>query len=293
MTSPGYISVSAITILACPRPVDPQKGARNIVFDANFYIVEGSETSSLGLLRYFVPDDMMNVVEKFSENSFQKAFIIANISSITKDTIPNNLVTEDLEITDYAFVGDIAQLTLIHGDINEKTRPHITAMGTITHFSPDDHSFQMSPSQYIALPRTSSPFPLHGYFLESKRWGDGKSPKLFIGSTIAFGGFIDRISRERDVHRTVSAIEIEVVNIAWLSSRTPSQFSPDRSTTRTTSSRTRWNYKNPSTTTPRNPHNPPSNSPQPQSSKSQRKRKRLESSTDEETASNHSETKLQ
>ena len=79
MSSLGFISISAITLLASPRPVDPQRGTRNIIFDANFYIVDGSQTSSLGLLRYFAPDNTPNVMQKFSQDTFQKAFIIANV----------------------------------------------------------------------------------------------------------------------------------------------------------------------------------------------------------------------
>jgi hypothetical protein len=77
--SSGFISLSAITFLASPRPVDPQRGTRNIVFDSNLFIVDGSETSCLALLRYFIPDDASNVLERFTNNAFQKAFIVANV----------------------------------------------------------------------------------------------------------------------------------------------------------------------------------------------------------------------
>jgi hypothetical protein len=77
--STGFILLSAITLLASPRPVNPQKGTRNIVFDANLYIVDGSETSCLALLRYFVPDNASHVSDRFANNAFQKAFIVANV----------------------------------------------------------------------------------------------------------------------------------------------------------------------------------------------------------------------
>jgi hypothetical protein len=87
MSSPGFISLSAITVLASPRPIDPQKGIRNIVFDANFFIVDGSQTSTLGLLRYFVPEDMLSVIQTFSESNFQKAFINANVRFSHQNTV--------------------------------------------------------------------------------------------------------------------------------------------------------------------------------------------------------------
>jgi len=80
MTSSGYVSISAITLLASPRPLDPQRGTRNIIFDANLFIVDGSQTSSLALLRYFTPANTSNPIQKFSSDTFQKAFIIANVN---------------------------------------------------------------------------------------------------------------------------------------------------------------------------------------------------------------------
>ena len=54
-TSAGSITLSGVAILQSPRAVDPQKGPRNVVFDANFCIVEGSQTVTMALLRYFHP----------------------------------------------------------------------------------------------------------------------------------------------------------------------------------------------------------------------------------------------
>ena len=84
-----------------------------MVFDANLYIAEDTEQSSLALLHYFVPNNMINTIQKITKRNFQKAFIIANvcssfinclsnlhkISSIPKNSILSELVTEDLEIS--------------------------------------------------------------------------------------------------------------------------------------------------------------------------------------------------
>ena len=96
------------------------------------------------------------------------------------------------------------KLTFIDGDVDEKTSPYITITGTISHFNPTDHTFQMSPSQYTALTHSATPFPIHGYFVESKRWGEGKKPKLFLGSAITFGVIIDKIHRDHDIDRPIS-----------------------------------------------------------------------------------------
>jgi len=84
-------------------------------------------------------------------------------------------------------------MTLLDDDVDEKIRPYINVTSIVTDFDQDDHSFNMCPTQYTALARSTSPLPLHGYFVESKKWGEGKKPRVSVGSTIAFGGFIDRI----------------------------------------------------------------------------------------------------
>ena len=49
--------------------------------------------------------------------------LLIQISSITKNTIPTQLVTEDIEITDYARVGDISQVSSINLSPLKKNPP--------------------------------------------------------------------------------------------------------------------------------------------------------------------------
>jgi hypothetical protein len=63
MSSPGQIIVAGVVILTNPRPVDPQKGNRNIVFDINFPVKDGKKCT-LGLLRYFTPENRVNEFQK-------------------------------------------------------------------------------------------------------------------------------------------------------------------------------------------------------------------------------------
>lgn len=79
MNSAGSTSIAGVVVLESPRPVDPQKGPRHVVFDANFCIVQGSETVTMGLLRYFASTDMAIQIQKMAKKPFQKAFIIANV----------------------------------------------------------------------------------------------------------------------------------------------------------------------------------------------------------------------
>ena len=65
-------------VLANPRSVDPQKGARNIVFDVNLPVKDG-RGGTLGLLRYFIPENRVNELKKVWENNFTEAFIIAKV----------------------------------------------------------------------------------------------------------------------------------------------------------------------------------------------------------------------
>lgn len=145
-----------------------------------------------------------------------------------------------------------------------KVSPYVTVGGTVSNFNPDNHAFTITPTQYIALSHTSSAFPIHGHFIDSdskKRWGSN-GPKAAAGSTVAFGGFLERVSRERDMERSLAFAEVEVTNIAYLSNRgstftTPGSmchflFSPEKfpdndlaSNNPTSRSRRRWNYNDP------------------------------------------------
>jgi hypothetical protein len=44
LTFAGSVTLAGLVVLQAPRAVDPHKGPRNVVFDANFYVVEGSQS---------------------------------------------------------------------------------------------------------------------------------------------------------------------------------------------------------------------------------------------------------
>lgn len=83
VNSPGSVTISGVVVLESPRAIDPQKGPRNVVFDANFCIVEGSQTVTMALLRYFASNEMANEIQKMAEKPFQTAFIVANVCHLT------------------------------------------------------------------------------------------------------------------------------------------------------------------------------------------------------------------
>jgi hypothetical protein len=254
VTTPGSITISGVAVLQSPRAVDPQKGPRNVVFDANFCIVEGSQTVTMGLLRYFASNDAANDIQMMGEKPFQKAFVVANvriyilfhnsfttsflqISSITPTSISSFM--SDFEPSDYAFVGDIYQvrhtsftlkqpphpvftkLIPFDGDVNMQVNPFITITGNVSKFNASDRSFTMTPTQYIALTHSTSPLPIHAHFADSeskKRWGpDG--PKVAVGSTITLGGSFQRVAREHNIDRSLEFVQVEVSNIAYLGTR--------------------------------------------------------------------------
>ena len=129
MNGAGSATISGLAVLESPQCVDPQKGPRNVVFDANFCIVEGSETVTMGLLQYFTLNKMANEIQTMADKPYQKAFIIANVChtaiitttatyltifsfQITSLTTPNDInnLMSGFEPSDYAFVGDIYQV---------------------------------------------------------------------------------------------------------------------------------------------------------------------------------------
>jgi len=79
MNTAGSISIAGVAVLESPRAVDPQKGPRHVVFDAHFCIVQGSETITMSLLRYFASSEMATEIQKMADKPFQKAFVIANV----------------------------------------------------------------------------------------------------------------------------------------------------------------------------------------------------------------------
>lgn len=74
INSPGSITISGVVVLQSPRAVDPNKGPRNVVFDTNIYIVEGSETGTMCLLRYFAPNEMADEIMEMTKKKNPKSF---------------------------------------------------------------------------------------------------------------------------------------------------------------------------------------------------------------------------
>jgi hypothetical protein len=77
MSSAGQILLTGIVVLASPRAVDPQKGSRNVAFDVNLPVKDG--TNPACLLRYFIPEDRVGELQSIWENTFTKAFIISKV----------------------------------------------------------------------------------------------------------------------------------------------------------------------------------------------------------------------
>ena len=98
-----------------------------------------------------------------------------------------------------------------------ETNPFISVTGTITSFDADEHTFTMSPNQYIVLSRTSLPFPIYAHFANSsstKRWGS-QGPKVFVRSTITFGGLFEKVVCEQTTKKKLEYAQVEVHHIAY------------------------------------------------------------------------------
>lgn len=122
------------------------------------------------------------------------------------------------------------KLIPIEGDVDMETNPYITVTGTVTNFNAEDHTFTMTPNQYIVLTHSSLPFPIHGHFANwdsKKRWGP-EGPKVTVGSTITFGGLLERVICERNINQKLECAEIEVASIAYFSTRGTLPAPPSR-----------------------------------------------------------------
>jgi hypothetical protein len=86
----GSVTLAGLVVLQAPRAVDPHKGPRNVV---NFYVVEGSQTVTMALLRFFAPTEMailsiflrlnitsntLKIAASASESSFMKDIMLIN-----------------------------------------------------------------------------------------------------------------------------------------------------------------------------------------------------------------------
>jgi len=240
---PGSITISTVAMLTFPRSLDPSKGPRNKVFDINLNIPDGREKSTLGLLRYFVPENLMNNVENITE--FSQAFIIATISVMP----PNG--PKDLSITtadivswsDYAFIGDILQLIFVD-NIDNDYEPYINICGTVVDSDKNQSSFDLRPTQYVQLLRTNSDFPAHLTISDSKRWAKNK-PIPSIGTSISIGGFLQRVKRT-STENSILFFHINVTNVAYITDRThfrDAKNCNEHTNPSTTPSRTRFNYQ--------------------------------------------------
>ena len=191
-----------------------------------------------------------------------------------------------------------------------ETNPYITVTGNVTKFETgENRSFTMSPTQYIILTHTTSPFPIHAHFADSnskKRWGpDG--PKVTVGSTITLGGTLQRVVREHNIDKPLQFAQVEVTNIAYLNTRTNLATSPNRTYSfsqlmkkssfpiktedGSPKARKRWNWDD-LHTSPQPP--PPTLSPSTSSPNAHGKRKRTSSSndSDDETTTSAKQEKL-
>ena len=111
-----------------------------------------------------------------------------------------------------------------------ETNPFITVTGTVTSFNADERTFTICPNQYIVLSRTSLPFPIHAHFANSsstKRWGsDG--PKVFVGTTITFGGLLEKVVLERTKEKRLEYAQVEVHYITYFGAPPNLSTSPTR-----------------------------------------------------------------
>lgn len=79
LNSPGSVTISGVVVLQSPRPIKSQKGPWNVIFDANFCIIEGSQMVTMALLQYFALMEMINEILSMGDKPFQKAFVVANV----------------------------------------------------------------------------------------------------------------------------------------------------------------------------------------------------------------------
>ncbi|KAF8972075.1 hypothetical protein BDZ97DRAFT_2070693 [Flammula alnicola] len=244
MSSPGHVIIAGLGMIAFPRAIEPTKGPRNMAFDVNFNIKDGGKKPTLGLLRYFVPDFLYDQVQKLTDDDFVQAFVIATISMVPPNGLRDeSIITEDLELSDYAFIGDIMTLIFTESNnVNNFYEPYVILAGNVTECTRDVGAFRMLPSQYTNLAHAPADFPSHCFITDSPRWAN-KKPQPAIGSTVSVGGFLHEVKRNTESN-SVSSFEIELTNIAYLTRQNLARTvqTTDHSSKPSTRSRTRYNF---------------------------------------------------
>jgi hypothetical protein len=76
-SSAGQIILTGIVMLANPRAIDPQKGNKNLAFDVTLP-ANDAHKPSLGLLRYFTPEDRVAALQKIWDD-FTPAFVVTKV----------------------------------------------------------------------------------------------------------------------------------------------------------------------------------------------------------------------
>ena len=253
-TTPGSITITTIAMITFPRALEPSKGPKNKVFDVNLNIRDGCEDTTLGLLWYFVPDNLMDSIENIK--NFTQVFLVATIAAMpSTGPTDKSIATQDIESwSEYAFLGDIIQVTsfitsLFHktnmyklvfiDNINNDVEPYINLCGTVTDSNRNESSFNMRPSQYCNLLHNSYQFPAHLLITNSKRWSN-KKPLPAIGSRVSVGGFLHGIHRNTD--KFIDSFDIDIANIAYITNCAEPQSGPSQAS-RGTRSRARFDYK--------------------------------------------------
>ena len=101
-----------------------------------------------------------------------------------------------------------------------ETNPYITITGSVTKFNSKTQSFTMTPTQYVVLTHSTSPFLIHADFSDStskKRWG-AEGLRVAVRSSMALGGSLQQVVREHNIDKPLQFTQVEVANIAYLRS---------------------------------------------------------------------------
>ena len=255
-TTPGSITITALAMITFPRVLEPSKGPKNKVFNVNLNIRDGPKVTTLGLLRYFVPDNLMDTIENIKD--FTQVFLVATIAAMPHTgPADTSITTQDIEswsecvsrwhhpsnVFHYCFpFHEINMYQLVFIDnIDNNVEPYINLCGTMMDSNHNELSFSMHPSQYCYLLHDSYPFPAHLLITNSKRWRN-KKPLPATSSRVSVRGFLHSIDCNTD--KSIASFDINIANIAYITNHAKPQSGPSQGTHGCgTCSCTWFNYK--------------------------------------------------
>ncbi|KAF7783163.1 hypothetical protein Agabi119p4_2539 [Agaricus bisporus var. burnettii] len=232
----AFTALSGIIVLTRARALAPEKGSRSILLDASVYASDDhDECPSLGLVHYFNDENI-----DFNDDDPKPVNAIIHFA-ITPASLNPQLLPPTFNNHDYAFIGDIAHLSVLPETCVTERLPYVIATGTVSSTpTPDSRSFTLTSDEYVSIIHGTATCTLSCTFPSTPRWANTAIPRQNTVMTI--GGTLHETIRA--TNGSVSSFGIMIEAISFTPRQLLHQSSPTLPSSSSSSpSKTRFAYK--------------------------------------------------